>query len=195
MNFSVTGEPAPSQLDQKRKQLLSSLVRGVPGQSRLLAQGSGKGGFTRGYTANDSPLAAVPGLTFNPFVAQLQRGASGLASPTQAIRQQINDITGGAQPQAPFGTPGAQAPQPGGGPIPDAGPQGGVQAPAPAGGAPAPAGPVNAGGSPDMAYLMSGAGGDIFRNLFGYDPNQVAPPPSPTPIPYLRPRAGQVFAT
>lgn len=197
MNFSVTGEPAPSQLDQKRKQLAQSLLRGGPGQSRLLAQGNagGKGGFTRGFTANDSPFAAVPGLTFNPFVAQLQRGGQGqgLAQPTQGIRQQINDLTGGQQPVTPFGVSGVAPPQAGGPPIADNGPTGGVQPgadPAAAAAQPAP------GASPDLAYLMSGQGGsgEIFRNLFGYDPTAPPPPPVTTPLQYLRPTAGQRYA-
>jgi hypothetical protein len=178
--FGVDGTPAPSQLDQKRKQLMQSLLSGRPGQQRLLAQAgvSGRGGFTRGYTANDSPNAAIPGLSFNPFLAQLQRGASGLAQPTQSLRQNIN-------------APGSGLPASGGLIASDNTPispgDAGVGAPAPAI-APADLGaPASASAAPDLSqqstldqWFQPTQG--IYRQLFGVGD---APPPATTPLPYL----------
>jgi hypothetical protein len=183
MNFSVTGEPVGNPLDQKRKQLLSSLLSGRPGQQRLLAAGSGRG-LAKSFGAADAPNAAVPGLGFNPFLAQLQRGVGGLNAPTAGIRQQINDISGGPQGPQQFGIPSVQQAQPtgNGAPVPDPGPQGG--------GGPA-ANPQ------DLSSLMGAAGvlggfqegqGGGYGFLGLPDPSQLPPPPISQlpPIGYTR---------
>lgn len=185
MNFSVTGEPAPDQLDQKRKNLLQSLMAGRPGQQRLLGGVSGRGGFTRGYTASDSPTASVPGVSFNPFLAQLQRGFSGLNQPTAGVRQGIDNATAQAgAPGAPGGMlPGDNTPPPGGGDLTSLMGGGGALSGAPQGGGYGfldygthPQGTV---GAPPSPTALAGFDPAILAGIF--------PPSAPVPIPYLRP--------
>lgn len=181
MNYSVTGQPIGSSLDQKRQTLLQSLLRGGPGAQRLLGGAGGHGaGLVRGYTANDSPFAASPGVQFNPFLAQLQRGVGGLSLPTQSQRgnNTVNDLTGAAGPGANFSgsgaIPGVAAAQPGNGPVPDPGPQ--------AGGAPAAPQTLTGAMSNPEAGLSGGASP---YSLFEYDPTAPPPPPIPPPLPFL----------
>jgi hypothetical protein len=182
MNFTVTGEPAPSQLDQKRKTLLQSMLSGGPGAQRLLGGGRTAGG----YSASNAPNAAVPGLTFNPFLAQLQRGVSGLQAPTQQARQVVNDLTGAPAGGAPGGIPGGGAP---------------AQAPAPSGGGAAPVGGPSQPTDLASAYAAAGINPDNLSQgnilgMFSYDPSQTPPPPVAPSIPFLRPstRSGSNIA-
>lgn len=195
MNFSVTGEPAPSQLDDKRKQLMQSLLRGGPGAQRLMALPGARQGLVRGYTASDSPLASLPGLTFNPFLAQIQRGIGNLNAPTANVRSAVNDLTGvpGRPPvfTGSGATPGVPAPQPGA-PAPDLGPSAPGSTGLPGGPAAAPDPQIN---PQDMAYLVGQQSAGAARNLFGLggDPG-VVPLPLSTPIQYLRPQVGKTIA-
>lgn len=197
MNFSVTGEPAPSQLDDKRKQLMQSLLRGGPGAQRLMAQPGARQGLTRGYTASDSPLASLPSLTFNPFLAQIQRGIGGLNAPTANIRSAISDLTGAPGRPPVFSgsgaTPGVTAPAPGGSPVVDPGPQGVSQGIGPSGIAGGPqATPDPQPNAQDMAYLVHGG---AFQNLFGIDQNAGNVPLPSSPLSFLRPQLGKLYAS
>ena len=72
-------------MDERRRQLLEAMRGGgktlLGGRKRALPLFGGYG--RRSGSMADAPPAALPALTFNPWLAQLSRGVSNLASPTQ----------------------------------------------------------------------------------------------------------------
>lgn len=141
-------------MSRKRKSLASALLYGGPNAQRVLGGGARPmfGGLGRGtHSAASLPNAALPALTFNPFMAQLRAGITGLEAPTSVARQNVNDLTG-------QGTPASAAPgSPAGGPP--AGVGGGPPSGLPAPAAPA-ALPQPPAGAPGSRFLQGTASVD-----------------------------------
>jgi len=86
--------------DERRRQLIEALRRaGGIGGGRVMGSLGAKplfGGFGRStHSSMDFPQAALPALSFNPFLAQLQRGVPGLQGPTRGF-DRITGTSGGS---------------------------------------------------------------------------------------------------
>lgn len=185
----------PNDLEQRKRELIQRLMAsGARNQTGLSGLRSLPLFGGRGRGSTDLPNAALPSISFNPFLAMAQNHPAELFQAPPGITQAaLTQAQAGLAPQASTGADQSQAAQAF---LGTAGQNPGVDGPGAAPAAPA-AGfnPANTGAGPDLnAWIQptSAAGGANVRHLAGSGGTQPAVPNAIFTNPFLARLAGAI---